>query len=66
MSVYHMYFWVLGPLELELDMVVNQHVGTVTQTQVPYKSSRYSKPLRHLSSSDWQKLFIHRFDLFSF
>lgn len=42
-------FWVLDPLELELDMVLSQHVG---QTQVLYKSSQYSKPLRHLSSCD--------------
>lgn len=45
-------FWVLDPLELELDMVVSQHVCTVGQTQVLYKSSQYSKPLRHLFSPD--------------
>lgn len=45
-------FWVLDPLELELDMILSQHVGTVGQTQVLYKSSQYSKPLRHLSSPD--------------
>lgn len=37
-------------LELELEMVISQHVSAGNQTQVLYKSRKFSSPLSHLSS----------------
>jgi hypothetical protein len=41
----------LGPLELELQVVVSQHVGVEHQTQVLWKSSHWSQlTIEHLSN----------------
>lgn len=39
----------LDHVEMELKAVVSYHVGVATQTQVFCKTSRLSKPLKHLS-----------------
>ena len=54
MSVYHLYSahkdqrGALDPLELDLEMVVNSHVDVVNQTQILWKSNKFSYLLNGL------------------
>lgn len=54
MSVHHMHAGPWGGqkncMKLELEAVVCRHLGAGNWTQALHKSSKYSQPLRHLSS----------------
>jgi hypothetical protein len=41
-------------LKLELQIVINYHVGTGTQTEILWKSSQCSQLTRHLSKPPFQ------------